>query len=230
MKPSRSRCDHAVVLCNGEPPPKTLLTRLVRRADVFLAADGGANTARALGVMPDIVMGDLDSITTATRKALRSSVVFRVPRQDNTDMEKTLDLCVATGIAKVDLLGLTGGRLDMTLGNLSALWKYVGALEIAVYGGGWTAFPLRGAEEFSAATGSSVSLLPYGRCSGITLAGLQYGMSDKSLPIGHIAVSNVSVNRRFRVSCNRGNLLVIIQDEHATRTQPARRSRRMELP
>ena len=51
-----------LILANGEPPSAELLARLAAEHDLFLATDGAARTAACLGVCPDIVSGDFDSL------------------------------------------------------------------------------------------------------------------------------------------------------------------------
>lgn len=168
-----------------------------------------------MGIRPDVILGDLDSITAATRKAFASSVIIRVARQDNTDMEKALDFCIASGVGSIVVLGATGGRLDMTLGNLSALWRYTRHFRITLGGDGWLAYPLHGRGDFAAPVGTGVSLIPYGDCVGVSLQGLKYPLVDASLRRGEVAVSNVTTRKHFSVTCSRGSLLVIVMNERA---------------
>jgi len=216
----------AVLLCNGEPPSERFLRRLIRCADLFVCADGGANAARAMGLKPDIIVGDLDSITPRTLKTFAHSLVIRVERQDNTDMEKALDFCLHQGVKRVTVTGITGGRMDMTLGNLIALWKYIARIDIMLAGTGWVGFPVMGAAQFRAPRGSIVSILPFGTLRGVTLQGLRYPLRNATIKAGDIAVSNTSVRARFFVRFGSGKALVIILDEEAQRLRsPFRRSR-----
>lgn len=212
----------ALLLCNGEPPSGNLLRRLVREADVFVCADGGANAARALGVIPDVIVGDLDSVKPSTLKAFNKSLVLRVARQDNTDMEKALDFCVEQGFRRVMVTGITGGRMDMTLGNFITLWKYVGRIEVALAGAGWLGFPVAGNSRFYAPLGSTVSILPFGAVRGVTLRGLRYPLHDAAIKAGDVAVSNTVVRPRFSVRVGIGRALVVILNENARRMQSTR--------
>ena len=96
----------ALVICNGEPPSRTLLRAAARQCDLVVAADGGANTAVASGILPHVVIGDLDSIRVATRRALRTALILRVDRQDNTDLEKALDFLAFRGVRQIVILRL----------------------------------------------------------------------------------------------------------------------------
>ncbi len=205
----------AVLLCNGEPPAGKLLRRLVREADVFVCADGGANAAHTMGLVPDAIVGDLDSVKPSTLKAFNNSLVIRVARQDNTDMEKALDFCLHQGFRRVTVTGITGGRVDMTLGNLIVLWKYIERIEIMLAGTGWVGFPVKGAAQFRAPMGSTVSILPFGALHGATLQGLRYPLRNATIKAGDVAVSNTSVRGRFSVRFGSGRGLVLILNEEA---------------
>ncbi|MFN0157477.1 MAG: thiamine diphosphokinase [Bacteroidota bacterium] len=201
----------ALVICNGEPPSRTLLRRHARAADLIVAADGGANSARVSGVRPDIIIGDLDSLRASTRKHFASSLIIHVKRQDNTDLEKALDI-LSPRVKNVVIVAATGRRLDFTLGNLSVLWKYAGKINITVAGDGWQAFPIQRKLIRRVARGATVSLIPFGSCSGITLSGLKYPLTNARMTVGEIGVSNVAVRSPFKVSVGKGNMLVLILD------------------
>jgi thiamine pyrophosphokinase len=200
----------ALLICNGEPPKRSLLTRLARHADLVVAADGGANQARRLGVIPDVIIGDLDSIAPATERHFRRVPTVRVPRQDNTDLEKALDYLTSLGVSKVTIVGCTGRRMDFTLANLSVLWRYSRVFSWCVAGDDWYALPVGTHRNVEATRGTTVSLIPFGTCRGITLRGLHYPMVDGALRIGEVAVSNVVRSSPFSVKMKSGKLLLII--------------------
>lgn len=200
----------ALLLCNGEPPSRTLARKLAADCGYVVAADGGANIARRFGIRLRAIVGDLDSISPATKKHFRSSLILRIRRQDNTDLEKGLDFIVAQGYRKVVIAGATGRRLDFTLANLSVLWSYVDRVEIEVVGDGWLAIPVQGKLTRRARPGTTVSIIPFGRCHGVTLRGLRYPLRDASLLVGEVGVSNVVVASPFTVSVKKGKLLLLI--------------------
>ena len=201
-----------LLLANGEPPSRRLVRGLARRAELIVAADGGANTARACGVRPDVIIGDLDSALPSTLLHFRKSRVIPVARQDNTDLEKALDFLVAEGEKEAVVLGATGGRLDFTLANIAVFWKYSGKLRLTFRGDGWTALPVGARLERSAARGATASLIPFGRCAGITLRGFQYPLTNAAMRPGEIGVSNVVVASSISVRVRTGNMLLVLYD------------------
>ena len=206
----RAPAPRVLLLCNGEPPSPALLRRLAGEADMIVAADGGANAALRSGVRPDVIIGDLDSILPETREKFRGVRMVRVTRQDNTDLEKALDFISASGPAAVAVAGATGGRIDFTIGNLSVFWKYTRALGITFVGDGWRAFPALGRRAVNAPRGTTVSLLPFGTCGGITLRGLRYPLPDAEMRPGEIGVSNVVSTSPFSVTVRRGRMLIVM--------------------
>lgn len=207
----------ALIICNGEPPSRKLARALVRQASLVVAADGGANVARAFGIRPDIIIGDLDSIRPSTRQHFSSSTVIQLTRQDNTDLEKALDLLVARRKRDVIILGATGRRIDFTLGNLSVLWKYSGRLNVVCQGDGWKAVPLRELNKCRTKVGTTVSLIPFGDCSGITLRGLKYPLTNATMKVGEIGVSNVAVKPVVTVRVRSGKMMMILLEQSKRR-------------
>lgn len=208
-----------LLLCNGATPSRRLARRIARATDRLVVADGGANAALSLGLTPDLIIGDLDSISSAARRAFAGVRTLRVRRQDNTDMEKALDHIRAGASGRVIVLGATGRRIDMTLANLAVVWRYIPPLDIVFADDGWHAVPFRGSRTFTAAAGSRVSLIPFGACKGITLRGLRFPLTDARLGVGDVAVSNVVRSGRFSVTVERGRLLVVVFDEWHTDTR-----------
>jgi thiamine pyrophosphokinase len=64
--------NRALILANGKPPSKRLFKNFLSHADLFICADGGANTAARFGCAPDLIIGDLDSMK---REQLHSSAM-----------------------------------------------------------------------------------------------------------------------------------------------------------
>lgn len=215
---SRRRSQRALLICNGEQPSRSLARRLARLSHFIVAADGGANGARNLGITPDLIIGDLDSITPAMRRFFSSTTVIHVARQDNTDMEKALDYILSvSSIREVLILGATGNRLDHTLGNLVVLSHYIPRLHVIACGDGWHAFPVRSGKEVRASVGTTVSLIPLSECRGVTLRGLKYPLHNAPLRAGQIAVSNLVQRPPFSVTLRRGKILAVVLEEYIPR-------------
>jgi thiamine pyrophosphokinase len=206
-----------LLLCNGEPPSRGLVRRLARHAALIVAADGGANVAKEYGIVPDVIVGDLDSVSRATRRHFRNSLTLYVGRQDNTDLEKALDYIAAEGRHEVVIVGATGRRIDFTLGNLSVVWNYTAFMDISFVGDGWSAMAVGKRTVVTAPKGTTVSLIPFGTCEGVSLRGLQFPLTNAIMKVGKIGVSNVVRSSPFVVRVRRGKMLLIVFGRFARR-------------
>ncbi|HKW50467.1 MAG TPA: thiamine diphosphokinase, partial [Candidatus Eisenbacteria bacterium] len=110
---------NAVILANGFPPSRETLTRVLAGSSLFVCADGGANTARDLGVTPHAIIGDLDSATTETLAHFIEIPIVRDADTERTDTEKAVEWVFGKGeFEVVTLLGASAGRLDHVLGHV----------------------------------------------------------------------------------------------------------------
>lgn len=84
-----------MVIANGEPPSDALLREMAGRAELVVAADGGADVAAHAGVVIDAATGDLDSISEAARAALAPDALVVGPNR--TGSQKAVNLCITRG-------------------------------------------------------------------------------------------------------------------------------------
>ena len=108
-------------LVGGAPVAPDTLRRALARAPRLVAADGGADTVLSVGLVPDLVVGDLDSISDAARAAFADRL-RHIPEQDSTDFDKALRTSPATLTIAV---GFLGARVDHFLACLSVLARRV---------------------------------------------------------------------------------------------------------
>src|ERR1035438_10669190 len=109
-----------IILANGKPPAKSVLSFLTNRGySILICADGGANSAKKLNVLPNYIIGDLDSITNNTLKYYTErSEIIKIKRQNDTDVEKCIKFAIKKKLNDIVLVGVTGDRLDHTFCNL----------------------------------------------------------------------------------------------------------------
>ena len=109
-----------VILANGTFPANERPLAVLREAERIVACDGAAIPLMAIGIMPDAVIGDLDSIGGELRQRLADRIVH-VTEQDTNDLSKAFRFCISNGWKNIAILGATGKREDHTLGNISLL-------------------------------------------------------------------------------------------------------------
>jgi thiamine pyrophosphokinase len=206
-----------VIVANGAWADHPDLANLLARSSLILAVDGGANHCSRLGILPDALIGDLDSIDPAVLEEFTKKAVLthRYPRhKDATDLQLALDMAVGKGAREICLLAALGGRWDMSLSNLLLLAqeKYK-SLRCTVPGPDCLIYLLHSGEPFTleGTIGDKVSLIPlHGDVHGITLQGFQYPLENTTLAFGSTrGISNVLENPTATVQLQSGVLLCV---------------------
>ncbi len=187
----------------------------------IIAADGGAAHVLAAGLVPDVVVGDFDSLAADERARLESlAVELRVAAsdKDESDMELCLLTALEGGATSVTIVGALGlVRPEHSLANLLLLADpRLDGCDVAIVGRGSRIFRMGtlegpGQAAVEGAAGDFVSLLGLDTVvEGVTTEGLRFPLVDESLPLGPSrGLSNELTTGHARVVTRRGRLLVI---------------------
>jgi thiamine pyrophosphokinase len=158
-----------LTLFGAGPTHLRLAKQAVNDSVILVAADGGASVSVAAGRVPDIVIGDMDSILDETRKAIPAERFYHIAEQDSTDFEKCLQRVKAGAIVAY---GFLGGRIDHELAACTALVRHSDQLCILV-GEEDICFLAPAKFDIDLPVGTRFSLFPMGPVQG-TSTGLMY--------------------------------------------------------
>jgi thiamine pyrophosphokinase len=206
----------AVVVADGEPAPED--AAVANAADLLVAADGGARWLASLGLRPDLVVGDLDSLDRPEIERLQESGTRFVPHpaeKDASDTELAVEAAITAGADRIVLLGAVGGsRLDHELANVMLLVDPAfAAADVRLQRGTMLARGIGGNRilAIEAGAGETVTLLPLGGDAiGVSTRGLRYALHGETLAMGRSrGLSNVVMGQPASVSIRVGSLLVI---------------------
>jgi len=204
-----------LIFANGELPDLEAARKLPAPDDLILCADGGSRHARALGLTPDALIGDLDSITEEELAALAGSktAVVRAQRdKDETDLELALNYALERDPAFIVIVGALGGRLDHTLGNIALLADpRLIRRRCSLDDGVERVVLCRARIEINGAPGDLVSLVPWGGpAEGVRTDGLRWALRGETLlPERSRGISNEMLADTARVFVEYGSVLVI---------------------
>lgn len=201
---------NAVVLCNGHPPDRSLIQDSLHKAELFIAADGGAHLAFAFDLTPDVVIGDLDSYHPTGEEDFE---VIKKEDQETSDLEKALYWAAEQGATNVWIFGGTGRRLDQSLKNLSLLKRFQNKFDKLLLRDDFGDTMLcPNPWEARLAEGTLISLFPLsGRVDGIKTEGLRYPLNDEPLINGERdGSSNQVTGSPVRISYQKGDLILFI--------------------
>jgi thiamine pyrophosphokinase len=200
----------ALLVCAAPAPGAAeLLRELAAEADLTIAVDGGGSLCLSAGVVPDVILGDFDSLTYDDLRRLGDSgaSVVRFPAdKDASDLELAVAEARRRGATALVLTAASSGRLDHTLAVLGVLasaadlWPHLAEPELDV----WALAPTgRGSIVVSGAD-STISLLPFGGPAVVTTKGAVWDVVAEELdPASSRGLSNrigPSGTARIRVS------------------------------
>lgn len=196
--------------------PERIIEEL--KDSIIYAADGGAEPLLKAGITPEVLIGDNDSINSATLETLKlaGTHIITHPRdKDKTDSELAVERALEERPEEIILVSSLQGRPDHSLANLYLLrLAMMKGIDMRLVGNGVCAFfvdrehPLEKRVEI----GCTVSILPLtGAVSGVCTKGLKWEMEGGELYPGSTrGISNVSIDEKIRVSVESGGLLTMI--------------------
>jgi thiamine pyrophosphokinase len=205
------------IFANGVLRDAKIVIKLIQPDDFIIAADGGGTHLASVNMIPDVVIGDMDSISPdlLARFEKSGSQIQRFPvEKDETDLELAIRLALQKKASeKLVIIAGLGGRLDQTLGNLGLLsMPELNLLDVHFEDGveeAW--FANAGKTMVTGQPGDVVSLIPWGGAvSGITTSGLRYPLMNETLfPEKTRGISNELTLPEARVMFKSGRLLCI---------------------
>ncbi|MDO4539478.1 MAG: thiamine diphosphokinase [Syntrophomonadaceae bacterium] len=203
-----------LIMANGEYGSLPRLKPLLAGAQLIICADGGANYARRMGLKPDFIVGDMDSIRPEVKAFYeRQGVAMRLhpPRKDATDLQLALELALQQRASDIMIVGALGGRLDFSFSNLLAgLPVLEHGAAVCYISAALRVYLCRDKLLLNGTPGDTVSLLPLTpQAAGVGLRGFEYPLRDAVLTqYDPFAVSNVMLQEMGEVSVSQGVLAV----------------------
>jgi len=210
----------AIIFANGEYRPTNNQIDITED-DLVIAADGGNEHCSGLGIIPDILIGDLDSTDPDLIQKWKTAGVNVIQHQtdkDQTDLELALLHAQAEGATKIVVYGAIGGRMDMTFGNLILLAHPALKTLVKMVYGNEVVRLLREGELLTlpGAVGDTISLISLdSRGAFVTTTGLEFPLDKEVLEFGLTkGISNRLVKNQATIHLERGLLAVIHSQQH----------------
>ncbi|MCY4114263.1 MAG: thiamine diphosphokinase [Chloroflexi bacterium] len=206
---------HAVVALGGDADPSHV-RQVLARAQLVIAADGGAAHIEAAGGVCDMIVGDQDSVPAATLDRARAAGadIRNFPTaKDATDGELALREAASRGASSITIIGALGGpRVDHLLANVALLaHPSLRGADTVIEDTGYRIWLVSRSSSWGGAAGDCVTLLAVGGdAHGVTTQGLRYVLRDGTLAHGSsLGVSNEMAGPHAEVSVAHGTVLVI---------------------
>lgn len=188
--------DRPLAIVGGGTTDSALLHELSARGVALVGADGGGDTIGAAGLLPEAILGDLDSLQARAQWEQRTRVIH-IPEQITTDFQKAL---YSTQAPVTLALGMTGKRLDHTLAALGALHEVAHSRKVILVDETDVALAVSGPFAFHANARERISVHPLVSIVFERTEGLFYPMDDLLLdPAGRLGTSNEGTGGRVEI-------------------------------
>ena len=184
------------VILNGQMPTDDTIINQITNSDYIIAVDGSVNKLFDLQIIPDVIIGDLDSLQNIKNKNIE---LVETPDQNKTDFRKTLEWCIEKNILNISIFGISGESEDHFLGNYYTLSDFSEKIS-------WKAFtdfsvisPCMGNKKFESFKGQKVSLFCMNGSSTVNSENLEYPLQSYHLKPSDDAVRNLSLEDHFTI-------------------------------
>jgi len=210
--------DKAVIALNGElKGNKEEYKKLIGKKDIlFVAADGGALLLESIGFLPDVIVGDFDSLTEVQYqryKKMGVKIIKYPVEKDEIDGELALQYCKERGLDDIIIIGFAGGRLDQQLANIFLLeYAFRNGITAFIKEPGLEIGIIKREKVFFQKIGAGLSLIPLDEeVTGVTITGCKYLLeAGNLLRYETRGISNIIEQKKAAITVEKGLLLYVL--------------------
>ncbi len=190
-------------------PDKLRFSRL--KSDFVIACDKGYEVCRSFDIEPDMIIGDFDSLGYVPEA---SNITVLPVRKDDTDLGFAINKAISLNAKEIYVYGAVGGRLDLTIANISlcaAACKK--GIKTVFFGNDFDFTVLRSGQSLyfkNPEPKKTVSVFALEKCGGLNLCGFEYNLQNACLdPFFPLGVSNAFKDETAEISLKKGLLLIL---------------------
>ena len=195
-----------LIVANGEFPSNEIAIKQIKECNSIMACDGAANTLINRGYKPDIIIGDLDSIS-SENKVYHSDKIIEVKDQNQNDLRKAIDYAIIRKIKDIRIIGATGKREDHTIGNIFSLIKYH-AVNIKIFTNTGFFTIINSNKKIRSFKGQQVSIFSLDDTIQIESRNLKYNFNKNIINHLFNGTLNESKDDFFELKISHGELLI----------------------
>ncbi len=196
-----------LIVANGKSIDPVKAMEIASRADIIVAADGGALFCSEINLKPDFIIGDLDSVPETIMKSFPQEQLLQKKDQDLTDLQKALELALQLEAGRIMIINSQGFRTDHAAVNLLIFHSFSRSEILEIYDDfGVMRILLPGKHEFSCFRDQTISLFSLQKITGLTLKGFQFPLTEQSFTHPFIGISNRTISQKVSISFTTGKL------------------------
>jgi thiamine pyrophosphokinase len=197
------------IIANGEPEDEELIKEILKDVHTIIAADEGADLCAKLKIIPNIIIGDLDSISTKTMEKFESCEVIYRPDQNTNDLTKALEHAKTLSPSIIKIIALWGRRTDHMISNLLIASSWDSNIPLLIFDNYGKMFFLNaGRHRYKGKPGETVSMFSLGEIKNLTLKGFRYPLHKKTFSPSFNGLSNIYDSGTVSIEFSKGRLII----------------------
>ena len=195
-----------LIVANGEFPSHSIPLEILTKANCILACDGAADTLLDRGYIPDIILGDLDSLSHVTKEKYNNCII-EIQDQSQNDFRKALNYAREQNLSDISIIGASGKREDHMIGNIFSLLDYKD-LNIKLFTDTGFFSCIHQDKTLDSFKGQQVSIFAVDTTIKITSNNLKYNFNSSIISNIFLGTLNESASDDFELLISHGSLLI----------------------
>ncbi len=177
--------------------------------DFIICADRGYRHCKTLGLVPDVLLGDFDSLDIPLPEGIEK--ITYPSEKDETDLQLAIDYAINKGVKEIYCIGVFGGRCDHFLGNIGLMkWAKDRGANLVLEDSDTLLFLLDGEVTLPKKDNHYLSLIPFFEDAVVSLSGTKYPAEEAVLRVGDtLGISNEITDAAAHISVKEGSVLVL---------------------
>ena len=195
-----------LIVANGEFPSHSIPLEILTKANCIVACDGAADTLLDKGYIPDVILGDLDSLSEESKTKYKDRII-EISDQFQNDLRKAINYARDNNIDDIRIIGASGKREDHMIGNIFSLLDYKD-LKIKLFTDTGVFTCIHESQNIESFKGQQVSIFTSDNTIKITSNNLKYNFNNKAISTIYLGTLNESTSDDFKLSISHGSLLI----------------------
>lgn len=204
-----------IIVGNGEDWQKEKVILFCQTADFIIAADNGLSLLHQFNITPDLIIGDMDSVSSVLLQHYPDIPVEKFPaKKDFSDAELAIKKAITLNPGEIILLAVTGNYFDHSYAAIINLFRnYQPGIEIKIITSNSLIFPIKKKTNLLHLKGRRFSLFPISDIKNFSMQGAQYQFPKKNLKVTDYSLSNVIVQEKLEINLEKGMLFCVLFDK-----------------
>jgi len=195
-----------VIVANGEFPKNSIPLEVLSNAKYIIACDGAIDKLVKNGYNPNLIIGDLDSISAKSMKKYKD-IIFEISNQSENDLRKAINYAKENDINEISIVGSTGDREDHLIGNIFSLFNYPN-IKIIIFTDTGTFELINKSQKIKSFNGQKISIFTLDSTIIIESKHLKYNFNKINISNLFSGTLNESMYHYFNLNISHGNLLI----------------------